>query len=120
LLAGLASASLAVASALVPVQAEASILLRSNSGVWVSGGKIIYGAEDMPGIVFVPEVRGNAGYLTQRAQAWASYRRGDSSTGFMLVDPAASGELTARSDRQANARSHVERANAYRLEYFRK
>jgi hypothetical protein len=103
-----------------PIQAEASILLRTNSGVWVSGGKIVYGAEDMPGIVLVPEVRGNAGYLTQRAQAWSSYRRGDSSTGFMLVDPAASGAITARSDRQANARSHVERANAYRLEYFRK
>jgi hypothetical protein len=120
LLAGVTSAFLAVASAIVPVQAEASILFQTNSGVWVSGGKIIYGVENMPGIIVTPEVRGNAGFLTQRAQAWSSYRRGDSATGFMLVDPAASGAMTATSARQANARSHVERANAYRLEYFRK
>lgn len=125
LLAGFASVALALMLAAVPGQAEADILLQTNSGVWVSGNQFAAGFQGapgaMPGIVLVPDVRGNAGFMSQRAQGWYSYnRRGDSSTGFMLVDPAGSGTLSATSPRQATARAHSARANAYRLEYFKK
>jgi len=107
-------------SALAPIQANASILLQTNSGVWVNGAQFAYGFQTMPGIVLAPEVRGNSGFMSQRAQAWSSYRRADSSTGLLLVDPAGNGTLSATSPRQATVRSHVARATAYRLEYFKK
>lgn len=120
LLAGVASAALILilAGTSGPVQAE--ILLQTNSGVWVNGNQFAYGFKTMPGIVMVPDVRGNSGVMAQRAQAWGSYRRDDNSTGFLLVDPAGSGTLSATSPRQATVRSHVARANAYRLEYFKR
>jgi len=120
LLAGFASATLALVLAVAPVQASAEILLQSNQGFWVNGSQFAYGTSTMPGIVLVPEVRGNSGFMAQRARAWASYRRADSSTGLLLVDPAGSGTLSATSPRQATVRSHVARATAYRLEYFKK
>jgi hypothetical protein len=120
LLAGVASVALTLASAIAPTQANAGVLLQTNSGVWVNGTQFAYGAPTMPGIVLAPEVRGNSGFMSQRALAWSSYRRADSSTGFLLVDPAGNGPLSASSPRQANVRSHVARATAYRLEYFKK
>lgn len=125
LLAGFASAALALILAVAPAQTEAGILLQTNSGVWVSGNQFAAGFQGapgtMPGIVLVPNVRGNSGFMSQRAMAWGTYnRRGDSSTGFMLVDPAGSGTLSATSPRQATAREHSARANAYRLEYFKR
>ena len=120
LLAGLASATLAVMLAVAPVQARASILLQTSSGVWVNGTQFANGFQTMPGIVLAPEVRGNSGFMSQRALAWSSYRRADRSTGVLLVDPAGNGTWSATSPRQANVRSHVARANAYRLEYFKK
>ena len=120
LLAGLASATLAVMLAVAPVQARASILLQTSSGVWVNGTQFANGFQTMPGIVLAPEVRGNSGFMSQRALAWSSYRRDDRSTGVLLVDPAGNGTWSATSPRQANVRSHVARASAYRLEYFRK
>lgn len=119
LLAGLASVALTL-MALAPIQANAGILLQTNSGVWVNGTQFSYGAPTMPGIVLAPEVRGNSGFMSQRALAWSSYRRADSSTGFLLVDPTGNGPLSASSPRQASVRSHVARATAYRLEYFKK
>lgn len=128
--AGFASVAVALILAVAPDQVKADILLQTNSGVWVSGSQFAAGFQAapgsvsgtvMPGIVLVPDVRGNAGFMSQRAQGWYSYnRRGDSSTGFMLVDPAGSGTLSATSPRQATARAHSARANAYRLEYFKK
>ena len=120
LLAGFASATLAVALAFAPVQAQAEILLQTNSGVWVNGTQFANGFKTMPGIILAPDVRGNSGFMSQRALAWSSYRRADSATGLLLVDPAGNGTLSATSPRQANVRSHVARANAYRLEYFKK
>jgi hypothetical protein len=119
-LAGLASVALTLMSALAPIQANAGILLQTNSGVWVNGTQFSYSAPTMPGIVLAPEVRGNSGFMSQRALAWSSYRRADSSTGFLLVDPTGNGPLSASSPRQASVRSHVARATAYRLEYFKK
>lgn len=113
--------SLALGLVVAPVQVQAEILLQTNSGVWVNGSQFASGFKTaMPGIVMVPDVRGNAGFMSQRAMAWRSYRRDDSSSGFLLVDPAGSGSLSATTPRQANVRSNMARANAYRLEYFKK
>lgn len=120
LLARFPSALAALFLAIAPVQARAGILLQTSSGVWVNGTQYAYGANTLPGIVLVPEVRGNSGFMAQRALAWNQYRRADSATGFVLVDPAGNGQLAAASPRQANVRSHVARATAYRLEYFKK
>jgi hypothetical protein len=120
LLAGLVPGCLALILALVPVQARAGILLETSSGMWVNGTQFANGFQTMPGIVLAPEVRGNSGFMSQRALAWSSYRRADRSTGVLLVDPAGNGTWSATSPRQANVRSHVARANAYRLEYFKK
>lgn len=120
LLAGFAAAALGLSLAAAPLQAKAEILLQSSSGFWVNGTQFAYGAQTMPGIVLVPNVRGNSGFLAQRALAWSSYRRADSATGLLLVDPAGNGALSAATPRQANVRSHVARATAYRLEYFKK
>jgi hypothetical protein len=121
LLAGFASATLGLALACGSAEAWAEILVQTNSGVWVNGTQFASGFNTtMPGVVLVPEIRGNSGFQAQRAMAWSSYRRSDSSTGFMLVDPAANGTLSATSPRQATVRSNVARANAYRLEYFKK
>jgi hypothetical protein len=120
LLAGIASTVLMLVLVVAPVRVQAEILLQANSGVWVNGTQFAYGFQTMPGIVLVPDVRGNSGFMSQRALAWSSYRRADSSTGLLLVDPAGSGSLSATSPRQAAVRSHVARANAYRLEYFKK
>lgn len=122
LLAGFASATIALMLAIVPVAVKAGILLQTNTGVWVNGTQFAYGAQTqtMPSIVLVPDVRGNSGYVAQRALAWGTYRRADSATGLLLVDPAGNGTLSATNPRQANVRSHVGRATAYRLEYFKK
>ena len=118
--AGFGSAILALALAVAPLSAGAEIILQTSPGVWVNGTQFAYGFKSMPGIVLAPDVRGNSGFMSQRAQAWASYRRADSATGVLLVDPAGSGTLSATTPRQASVRSHVARANAYRLEYFKK
>ena len=121
LLAGFASAALVLAVVVVADEAQAEILVQTNSGVWVNGAQFASGFKTtMPGVVLVPDVGGNSGFMAQRARAWASYRRGDRSTGLLLVDPAANGTLSATSPRQASVRSNVARANAYRLEYFKK
>lgn len=120
MLAGFASAALALILVLAPVQANAGILLQTNTGVWVNGNQFANSTQAMPGIVWAPDIRGNSGFMSQRALAWSSYRRADSSTGLLLVDPAGSGALSAAAPRQATVRSHVARATAYRLEYFKK
>lgn len=117
---GLASVVLALTLAMAAAQAHASILLQTSSGVWVNGTQFATGSQTMPGIVLLPDVRGNSSFMSQRALAWASHRRTDNTTGLLLVDPAGSGMLSAATPRQANVRSHVARANAYRLEYFKK
>ncbi|MCX7180879.1 MAG: hypothetical protein NTX56_19630 [Proteobacteria bacterium] len=125
LLAGFASATLVLMLALASGQGKAGILVQTNTGVCVNGTQFAAGFQAPPGtmsgIVLVPDVRGNSGFMSQRAMAWGTYnRRGDSSTGFLLVDPAGSGTLSATSPRQATARTNAARANAYRLEYFKK
>jgi len=120
LLTGLASATLALGLAVAPMVARASILLQTSSGIWVNGTEFAAGFQTMPGIVFVPEVRGNSGFMRQRALAWSSYHRADRSTGLLLADPAGNGAYSATSSRQANVRSNMARATAYRLEYFKK
>lgn len=120
LFAGPAWVTIAVILAVAPIQACASILLQTNSGVWVNGSQFASGFQTMPGIVLAPDVRDSGGFMRQRALAWASYRRADRSTGLLLVDPTGNGAFAATSPRQANVRANVARANAYRLEYFKK
>ena len=120
MLAGLASGAIALSLAFASMEANAEILLQSNTGFWVKGSQSAFGTQAMPGIVLMPSVRGNSGYMSQRALAWSSYRRTDPATGLLLVDPAGNGVFSAATPGQANVRTHVARASAYRLEYFKK
>ena len=104
-----------------PLKANAGILVQTSSGVWVdvNGFQFSAGTQSMPTIIVNPEIR-NSGFMMQRAMAWSTYRRPHSATGFLLVDPMGNGALAASTPRQAAVRSHVARANAYRLEYLGK
>lgn len=77
----------------------------------------------MGSIILVPGsgTQSETSYLLQRSLAWQTYRRSDSNTGAMLVYPPALGGTGApASIRQLEVRNHLSRANAYRLNYFRK
>lgn len=121
LISGIFLTLIAAAVVYSPVESKAGILVQTPSGVWVdvNGFQLSSGQQTMPSIVVAPEAR-SSGFMMQRAMAWGNYRRANSATGFLLVDPAGSGALTATTPRQAAVRSHVARANAYRLEYFGK
>ncbi|MDK9702023.1 MAG: hypothetical protein OEL20_02715 [Sulfuritalea sp.] len=124
LLLDLASVAIALMAVVAPAPVAAEILLQTNKGVWVNGAQFAYGFQapqaGMSSIIVVPDGRGNNAFLAQRAWAWSAYKRSDSATGLLLVDPGGVGTLSATSPRQANARVHAARANAYRLEYFKK
>jgi hypothetical protein len=90
-------------------------------GAWVA---------NMPGIT-----NGNtsAGYALQRSQAWRMQNRSSnpSAQNYWLVLPGASSaygysystgqqQFDPMSDRAVNSRSHVSRANAYRMELFKR
>lgn len=90
------------------------------SGAWVA---------NTPGISY-----GNtsAGYALQRSQAWRMQNRSStpSAQNYWLVLPGASAsygysystgqQYEPLSDRANNTRSHVSRANAYRMELFKR
>lgn len=74
----------------------------------------------------------SAGYALQRSQAWRMQNRSSkpSAQNYWLVLPGASSaygysystgqQFDPMSDRAANTRSHVSRANAYRMELFKR
>jgi hypothetical protein len=77
----------------------------------------------MNSIILVPGVgtQSETSYLIQRSLAWQTYRRSDPKTGALLVyPPALGGAGTPTSIRQLEVRNHLSRANAYRMNYFRK
>ena len=77
----------------------------------------------MNSIILVPGgvPQSETSYLIQRSMAWQTYRRGDRNTGAMLVyPPALGGAGSPTSIRQLEVRNHLSRANAYRMNYFRK
>ncbi|MBS1190015.1 MAG: hypothetical protein H6R10_1807 [Rhodocyclaceae bacterium] len=106
---------------LASVAAQAGIIL--DNGVVVPSGAVALPSRTMGSIILVPGVgpQSESSYLIQRSLAWQTYRRSDSNTGAMLVFPPALGGTGApASIRQLEVRNHLSRANAYRLNYFRK
>jgi len=94
--------------------AEAGIVLDNNA----PGANRV-----MNSIILVPAAgsQPETSYLIQRSMAWQTYRRADRNTGAMLVyPPALGGAGTPTSIRQLEVRNHLSRANAYRMNYFRK
>lgn len=78
-----------------------------------------FASRSMPGIIMVPQTE--AGYLIQRSHAWRGYSRTDPSTGALLVYPARAGAIGApSSERQVQLRNNISRANAYRLDYYKR
>ena len=57
----------------------------------------------------------NAGYSVARSRAWMKYERGDRASGMGLVRAPLNGAWMSSSTSQFNARTHVARAQAYRL-----
>lgn len=57
----------------------------------------------------------NAGYSVARSRAWMKYERGNRASGMGLVGAPLNGAWMASSTSQFNARTHVARAQAYRL-----
>lgn len=101
--------------------AQAGIIL--DNGVVVQGAVVPLPNRTMSSILLVPGagVQPETSYLIQRSMAWQTYRRRDANTGAMLVYPPALGGIGApTSIRQLEVRNHLSRANAYRLNYFRK
>ncbi len=75
----------------------------------------------MPGIVFTPGAQTETGYHIQRSQAWRGNSRFDSRTGALLVYPPRFSAIGApSSERQAEMRNNISRANAYRLDYYKR
>lgn len=101
--------------------AQAGIIL--DNGVVVQNGAVPLNNRAMSSILLAPGVgtQPETSYLIQRSLAWQTYRRRNSDTGAMLVFPPAVGGVGApASIRQLEVRNHLSRANAYRLNYFRK
>lgn len=99
--------------------AQAGIIL--DNGVVLHGGAIP--SRTMGSILVLPGAgtQPETSYLIQRSLAWQTYRRADPKTGALLVYPPALGGVGApTSIRQLEVRNHLSRANAYRLNYFRK
>lgn len=63
----------------------------------------------------VSNAGGNASYLAMRSRAWTAYRYGRPGSGERLVVAPYAGSLNATSGRQVLVRSHIARAQAYRL-----
>lgn len=107
---------------LAAVSAQAGIIL--DNGVVVPGVVVPHQNRAMSSILLVPGtgVQPETSYLIQRSMAWQTYRRSDpTNTGAMLVyPPALGGTGSPSSIRQLEVRNHLSRANAYRLNYFRK
>jgi len=101
--------------------AQAGIIL--DNGVVVPGRAVPLSNRAMSSIILAPGVgvQPETSYLIQRSLAWQSHRRSDPNTGALLVFPPALGGVGApTSIRQLEVRNHLSRANAYRLNYFRK
>lgn len=101
--------------------AQAGIIL--DNGVVVQNGAVPLNNRAMSSILLAPGVgaQPETSYLIQRSLAWQTYRRSKSDTGAMLVYPPAVGGVgSPASIRQLEVRNHLSRANAYRLNYFRK
>ena len=115
-LVGLALTAISVAPL---VRAEIVIVANAQPGVGASF--VTSGNANMTTLVIAPVPGTQAAYLMQRSLAWSTYQRGNSATGLPLVAvPAIGGQATATSQRQANLRAHLARAQAYRLGFFNK
>jgi len=99
----------------------------AQAGIILDNGVVVHGAvgsnRAMSSIILAPGVgaQTETSYLLQRSLAWQTYRRSEPNTGALLVFPPALGGVGApTSIRQLEVRNHLSRANAYRLNYFRK
>ena len=69
---------------------------------------------------YVPQTE--PGFLIQRSQAWRIYKKNNADTGYLLAYPPVYGTSIGAptSDRQYQVRRNVSRANAYRLDYYKR
>lgn len=75
----------------------------------------------LPGLIMMPQAQTETGYLIQRSHAWRGYSRTDPRTGALLVYPPAMGAVGAPSSpRQVELRNNISRAQAYRLDYYKR
>lgn len=114
--------SLLCGVALSPI-AEAGIVLDGNTsyGALRPPPPAFASSRTMPGIVFAPGAQTETGYHIQRSQAWRGNSRIDVRTGALLVYPPRVSAIGAPSSaRQADLRNNIARANAYRLDYYKR
>lgn len=75
----------------------------------------------MPGIIYAPGAQTETGYHIQRSHAWRGNSRVDTRTGALLVYPPRFSAIGApNSERQVELRNNIARANAYRLDYYKR
>lgn len=105
----------ALLAGLVAAPASATVVIEYDVAGYGQG--LTAGRRGMPSIIVVPPVvDSQAGYLMNRSRAWYRYGRGGTAAPLVVVPmTGVSGDVT---ERQLRARSHVGRANAYRLRYF--
>lgn len=116
---------LAVALGAIALPASAEIIFPYGAADTMT--HYSFGGTTMPTLVMVPgdTISPQVAYQMQRARAWSNYRRGDHAThGALVLAPsvvsygvyAGNG---ASSYGQAVARTHLSRATAYRLGYYK-
>ena len=98
---------------------SAGIVLEFGVGV----SPVVTDKTRMSTIILAPDLgpQREGAYALQRGLAWRMYRQGNDSSGAMLVVPPALGGVGDPSSiRQMSLRSNMARANAYRLNYFKR
>lgn len=103
--------------------ADAVIVLEGNAsyGALRPPPPAFANSRAMSGIVFAPGAQTETGYHIQRSQAWRGNSRIDSRTGALLVYPPRFSAIGApSSERQGELRNNIARANAYRLDYYKR
>lgn len=78
----------------------------------------------IPSIYFVPGYvpQTEPSFLIQRSQAWRTYKKNSPETGYLLAYPPVYGVSVGSptSERQYQVRRNISRANAYRLDYYKR
>lgn len=110
-----------LAAVLVATPLSASAEIVFQHGAADSMARYSFGGTTMPTLIMVPgaTIAPQASYQMQRARAWSNYRRGDHAGGGALVLAPLFAGNGASSYGQAVARTHLSRASAYRLGYYK-
>jgi hypothetical protein len=110
---------LAVLSSAVLGSAQAGILIEYGAGV----APVMTNRVVMSSIILAPNLgaQSESSYSLQRSLAWRMAQQGNDAAGAMLVVPPALGGVGSPSSiRQLSLRNNMARANAYRLNYFKR